>query len=158
MAILQQLRDLGQLFHRRSRYQVKMQEMAENYPEIANLPMMQKHVLRYIIHESNHHEVYQKDIEKYFYIRRSTASTILKSLEEKKMIERYPSEKDGRLKYIVVLPEVKVAFQQVYKQVEKHMEQLEKQLTANVDPDELAIFSKVLAQMKENIEQEERDE
>lgn len=158
MAILQQLRDLGQLFHRKSRHQVDMAQVARQHPEISELPMMQKHVLHYIIVESTRHEVYQKDIEKHFYIRRSTASTILKSLEDKEMIERYPSDTDRRLKHIVVKDDVTKAFREVYQCVEKHMDQLEKQLTQNIDQEDLAVFSKVLRQMKENIESEEQDE
>lgn len=48
----------------------------------------------------NDEEVYQKDIEKYFNIRRSTATGLLNSLEKNGYITKEPVENDKRMKKI----------------------------------------------------------
>ena len=47
------------------------------------LTTMQKHVLKHILLETMHREVYQKDIEEEFQIRKSTATGILQLMEKK---------------------------------------------------------------------------
>ena len=58
-----------------------------------------------IIHYLFTHEdtvVYQKDIEKDFGLRAPTATELLKTLMKKELIQKVPSEKDARLKEIVL--------------------------------------------------------
>ena len=52
-------------------------------------------------------DVFQKDIEKAFSYRRSTASTVLGLMEEKGLIERVSVPYDARLKKIVLTDEAK---------------------------------------------------
>ena len=47
-------------------------------------------------------EIYQKDIEKNFVVRRSTASGILDTMEKNGMLMRIPSDFDARSKRIVL--------------------------------------------------------
>ena len=61
----------------------------------------QGNILDYIIVESSHHSVYQKEIELEFGLRPSTATESLKALEKKELICRIPEEMDGRYKKIV---------------------------------------------------------
>ena len=58
-------------------------------------------ILDYILVESEKHNVYQKEIEKEFGLRPSTATEVLKSLEDAGLIVRIPDETDGRFKKIV---------------------------------------------------------
>ena len=44
---------------------------------------MQRPLLGYLYHKSRHGDVYQKDVEKEFRIRRSTATVMLQSMEQK---------------------------------------------------------------------------
>ena len=53
-------------------------------------------ILNYILLESEKHNVYQKDIEKEFGLRPSTATEVLKNLEEEELIVRIQDEEDGR--------------------------------------------------------------
>ena len=68
------------------------------------LTTMQKHVLKHILLETMHREVYQKDIEEEFQIRKSTATGILQLMEKNGFISRESSKKDARLKRIVPTP------------------------------------------------------
>ena len=77
----------------------------------------------------NDEEVYQKDIEKYFNIRRSTATGLLNSLEKNGYITKEPVENDKRMKKIK-------ATEHAYSTVEKidnHVIQLEKIMLDGID-------------------------
>ena len=65
------------------------------------LTTMQKHVLKFILLETLHREIYQKDVEEEFQIRKSTATGILQLMEKNGFIYRESSSKDARLKRIV---------------------------------------------------------
>lgn len=69
--------------------------------EDAGLTNIQKHVLKFILLETMHRELYQKDIEEEFQIRKSTATGILKLMEKNGYIYRESSREDARLKRIV---------------------------------------------------------
>lgn len=63
---------------------------------------MQSLVLRYLEKSGvSGEDVYQKDIEKAFCVRRSTASNLLGIMEKNGLISRECSEKDARMKKIV---------------------------------------------------------
>lgn len=65
------------------------------------LTVMQKHILKFILLETLHREIYQKDIEEEFQIRKSTVTGILQLMEKNGFIYRENVEKDARLKRIV---------------------------------------------------------
>ena len=53
-------------------------------------------------YENRNKDIFQKDFEGHFSIRRSTASVILKNMEQKGLIERKCVESDARLKKIIL--------------------------------------------------------
>ena len=67
-----------------------------------SLTVMQKHILKFILLETLHREIYQKDIEKFFGLKKSTITSILNSLEDAGYIERKVGKDDGRLRRIVL--------------------------------------------------------
>lgn len=62
------------------------------------LTTMQKHVLKHILLETMHREVYQKDIEEEFRIRKSTATGILQLMEKKWIYFQGKFEKGCQIK------------------------------------------------------------
>ena len=52
--------------------------------------------------DNKHKDIFQKDFESEFSIRRSTASNILKTMEQNGFIERVSVENDARLKKIIL--------------------------------------------------------
>ena len=66
-----------------------------------DLTVMQKHVLKFVLLESLHRDLYQKDIEEEFQIRKSTVTGILKLMESHGYIRRESVKRDARLKRIV---------------------------------------------------------
>lgn len=76
----------------------KMQVMDDAY----GITGTQSRILHYIAMESEKRQVFQKDVEEEFNIRRSTATEILKLLEKKQLIQRESVESDGRLKQLIL--------------------------------------------------------
>lgn len=52
-------------------------------------------------------DIFQRDVEKTFSIRRSTATTILQGMEKNGLIVRHPTEYDTRLKKIILTEKAK---------------------------------------------------
>lgn len=75
----------------------KFDKFASQY----NLTSTQMSVIDFLNCHPNE-EMFQKDIEKEFYIRRSTASTLLQRMETKGLLKRVPSKTDGRLKQVIL--------------------------------------------------------
>ena len=68
-----------------------------------NITRSQALILEFIYDNSKgDHKVYQKDIEKHFSIRRSTATESMKRLESQGLIVRKTSETDARLKELIL--------------------------------------------------------
>lgn len=79
----QKIRDMhtGRLIHILS-HQLKRSQKPVKAMEENELTPMQKHVLKYILLETLHRDIYQKNLEEEFQIRKSTASGILKLMEK----------------------------------------------------------------------------
>ena len=60
----------------------------EEVMEGVDLTAMQKHVLKFILLETMHREIYQKDIEEEFQVRKPTVTGMLQLLEKKGYIYR----------------------------------------------------------------------
>ena len=93
--------------------------------------------------------VYQKDIEQVFHIQRSTATGILKLLEQRGSIRRVSEEKDARLKRI----EVTEKALQVKKRVDSTIEGVEKKLVSGLTEDEIKTYIELTEKMRGNLEE-----
>ena len=67
-------------------HQLKRQIFWDEKPE--DLTILQKSILHFILFETMHRDLYQKDLEKEFKVRRSTASENLRMLESKGYVRR----------------------------------------------------------------------
>ena len=74
-------------------HQMKRKSCVNSMINDDGLTTMQKHVLKFLLLETLHKVVYQKDIEEEFQIRKSTATGMLQLLEKNGFIVR-ESEKD----------------------------------------------------------------
>ncbi|MBQ7124871.1 MAG: MarR family transcriptional regulator, partial [Clostridia bacterium] len=64
---------------------------------------LQSWVVRYL-YDNREREVFQKDLEAHFSVRRSTMTTILKLMEKNGMITKESVDRDARLKRLVLTP------------------------------------------------------
>lgn len=100
------------------------------------------------LYENREREIFQRDFENRFSIRRSTASNILGLMEKNGMIVRECVERDGRLKKIV-LTERAI---EVHKKIQNDIKKREERLVKGITPEELEVFYGVLSKIKANLE------
>ena len=93
-------------------------------------------------------DVFQKDFEQEFNIRRSTASNILALIEKNGLITRESVPYDARLKKIT-LTQKALDVQSV---VEKAFESLEDTIKKDITEEELRVFFRVIDKINNNLE------
>ncbi len=100
------------------------------------------------LHRNKDRDIFQKDFEKEFDIRRSTASHILSLMEENGMITRESVPYDARLKKIVLTEKAL----NIQTEVMCFFDNLEKEFEKDISEEELQIFYSILDKINSNIE------
>lgn len=131
---------------RKVQQMIKHKIEKERAKDNMDLTHCQIRVLHYMSKQET--PVYQKDIEEFLNVRRSTATGILNILERDGYILRKRAFHDGRLKEITITP-LTLA---VVSRMDRHIDNLEKTLRQNIAEEDLQVFYKVLDQLRENIE------
>lgn len=109
---------------------------------------MQGRFLHFILTCSAEHDVFQKDLEEEFNLRRSTATGILQLMEKGGLLYRQSVDYDARLKKIVVTQKGA----QCKAQVEQSIRVLEERLQRGISNADLAVFFRVMEQMSKNMQ------
>ncbi len=117
-------------------------------PEFDGLTGMQNAVMGYIMNQTVKQEVFQRDIEKEFNIRRSTVTVMLQSLEQKGYIRRIPVSCDARLKKIILTEKAEKMQKMVRSEIDRFHEKLEENLTKEEREQILVLLGKI----KQNLE------
>lgn len=126
------------------------QKLADKTDDMYGITRAGSCIIAYL-HDHSGIDVFQRDIEREFMIRRSTVSKALTLLEQKGYIERISVSSDHRLKKIAL---TKKAVDIVDK-IKADRQNLEKQMTNNIDTDEIDAFKKTLEKIKQNLSQED---
>lgn len=140
-------------------YELKMLEnlierhiMCESKKEgDCSLSFMQVKILGYLYRHKDD-QIYQKDIEKQFKIRRSTASGILQTMEKNNLILRSGSDEDARSKKIVLTEKSLLKGEEM----KSRMIAFESMLRKDIDESDIEIFFKVISKVKNNILEKEQ--
>lgn len=114
----------------------------------SSLTGMQGRFLHFILSRSSEQDVFQKDLEEEFNLRRSTATGILQLMEKAGLLYRESVDYDARLKKIVVTQ--KGTLQR--EQVKQSLRALEERLQRGVSDADLAVFFRVMEHMSKNME------
>lgn len=138
--------ELGRLIHILSN-KMKQQNDCYNILENTDLTPVQQQLLKFILLESSHKPVFQRDIEDAFQIRRSTVTGIIKLIEQKGYIVRISVKNDARLKQL--LPTEKA--EALRPRIVSHIQKCESALSAGIPEDKLIICQDVLLQMLDNL-------
>ena len=93
-------------------------------------------------------DVFQKDFEQEFNIRRSTASNILSLIEKNGLIKRESVPYDARLKKITLTQKA----MDVQSIVDKAFENLEGTMRQGISEEELEVFFRVIDKINNNLE------
>ena len=77
---------------------------ADKYAQEFGLTGMQISIIDFLSRNEDNRNIFQKNIEKEFNIRRASATSALKLMEKKDLIVRVPMVEDARLKRIILTP------------------------------------------------------
>lgn len=112
-----------------------------------NLSLHQCWILQFLI-ENVGKEIYQKDVEQLFSIKRSTANQMLRALETRGYIQRITSSEDTRKNILAVTDTGKAA----YETLAQDLYQVMQKLHGGIPQEELLQFQKTLRKLWRNIE------
>ncbi|MDY3929036.1 MAG: MarR family transcriptional regulator [Clostridia bacterium] len=121
--------------------------LKDKQQETKTLNNSQSRILAYII-ENGKKDVFLRDIEKAFMIRRATISKILKSLEEYGYITRESVVSDARLKKIVPTQKAFI----LHKQMQYGMREKDMSMVNGIDKNDLKTFLDVIHKISENLD------
>ena len=120
--------------------------------EQAGLTGLQARILGFVkFNSENGRDIFQKDIEAEFKIRRSSVSSVLDNMEKNGFIVRQSVENDARLKKIVLTEKAQHISKQHYQTVLR----FESSLLENLTADEIATLKNLLNKVVENIDNSE---
>ncbi len=111
----------------------------------------QGNILNYILVDGRKRPVYQKDIEKEFGLRPSTATETLKNLEANGLICRISEKQDGRLKRIEFTPKA----EEIRHLIAAEIAESESILLKGITEEERQIFIEIGGKMLKNLDEAE---
>lgn len=137
---------MGKLIHIIS-HQLKRCQCADTVVEGQELTVGQQQLLKFILLETLQRDVYQKDLEEEFQVRKPTLTGMLKLMEKNGFIIRESVERDARLKRIVPTKKAE-ALRPV---ILEHIRKTEEQITEGISAQDLILCKKVLCQVYHNL-------
>lgn len=99
------------------------------------------------IYKNKDRDVFQRDLEHEFNIRRATATGILQLMEKNGLIIRKPVEHDARLKKIILTDKAYSIHSKIFERIFI----IEQKMQRGISDEELKVFFDVLDKIKENL-------
>ena len=112
-----------------------------------NVTGVQSMLIGYIYRKSKKGDVYAKDIEEEFNMRKATVTGIIQLMETNGLIERRAKEEDCRLKKIVLTNKA----MEIEKKVQKQINVMERNIVCDMEKDEKEQFLKLLKKASYNL-------
>ena len=110
---------------------------------------IQGKIIGFIKFEAEKRDVFQKDIEEEFDIRRSSVTSVITLLEKKGYVKRVSVLKDARLKKLVLTEKGLELHNEVYNDIDNFESYVKDELTE----DEMNIFIDILNRLNKRIEE-----
>lgn len=101
------------------------------------------------LYENRNKDIFQRDFEEHFSIRRSTATKMLQLMEKNGLITRESVESDARLKKIVMTEKA----MDIHKKVILSLKERDKILEKGLTKEELETFYEICEKIKRNLEE-----
>ena len=118
-----------------------------NYHRKTELTEMQTRVIVFLYH-NRRRNIFQKDIEKEFSVRRATVSVLLRTMELKQLSTRESVSSDARLKKVMLTAKAENIAQIAQQEVSRFEEMLQEGISA----EDMAAFYRVTEKIRGNIE------
>ncbi len=117
-----------------------------------HINISQLRILGYLSQNQGRGEVFQKDLEEAFGVRRSSVTSILQNMEKSGYLERSGSAEDARVKKVVLTEKGK----QLDDQLKSFIHNLENEMLKGILEEEKALLQTLLEKMLLNLEEIER--
>lgn len=112
-----------------------------------NLSVSQAYVIDFIATQGKYREIFQKDLEKEFDLKRSSVSLMLNNMEKNDLIKRVSVSEDARLKQII-LTEKSI---KIYEKISIAIDSVENKLAENLKPEEIKLFLDIIDKMRNSL-------
>ena len=142
-------REIGFVIRRLNNAIMRDVEKSKDELQVEQIKGINGWVISYF-YENRDKDIFQRDFEEKFSIRGSTASCMLKTMEQKGFIERQSVANDARLKKIVLTEKAIKQHNIIMNDIIKR----EKKLKNGIDEEELDVFFKVMNKLTANMEEE----
>lgn len=119
----------------------------ETYGE--NITGTNRYILLHLAHNTDR-DIFQRDLEEVFSVRRSTMSAILLRMEEKGLLKRTSVDYDARLKKITLTEKG----ERLHKQMERSVDAMEEKLIVGLSHEEQTLLFALLEKVRCNLEDE----
>ncbi len=137
--------DIGRYIHMLSRQvKRKIDEAVSGY----HVTAVQCSFIRFIFEKNKTGNVYAKDIEGKFNMRRATVAEILSLMEKNELIERKSMKEDARLKEITLTKKSL----EIKNSIEQEIKKVEQEIKRGITEEELQSFTTILEKMLKNLE------
>lgn len=103
-------------------------------------------IIGYLAHNTDR-DIFQKDIEEAFSVRRSTVSRVVSLMEQKGLILRQNVESDARLKRLVLTEKAL----EIHNVIETELDEIDVKLTEGISDEDMRVFMRVVDRMTENL-------
>lgn len=113
-----------------------------------NLTVSQAYVIDFIYMEGKQRDIFQKDLEKEFDLKRSSISLMLNNMEKSDLIQREPVAEDACLKKIVLTERAIM----LNENISNVISSIENKLSENITLEEINVFYSVLDKIRNNLE------
>ncbi len=143
------LAELNNLIHREILKNSPCENNEENSKN-AGISHASSCIIAYL-HDKGDRDVFQRDLEREFQVRRSTMSKVLTLLEQKEYIRRVEVDYDKRLKKIELTDK---ALNKADK-LKSDKKNLEQKMIKGISEEELSQFKHTLEKIKQNLKQED---
>lgn len=112
---------------------------------------VQSWIVRYL-YDHGEEDVFQKDLESQFSVRRSTMTTILQLMEKNGLIKKQSVSRDARLKKLILTP----AAIEMQDRIRSGIDTLEAKMREGISDKDLDTFFSVAEKIKENLNRSEQ--
>ena len=109
---------------------------------------IQSFFLKCIYDNAENGDVFQKDLEKEFDLKRSSVSLLLNNMEKSDLIQRVPVAEDARLKKIILTEKAMI----LNENISMAINSVENKLSENITLEEINVFYRVLDKIRNNLE------
>ena len=140
------MRHLGLEVHRLEKLMARQRGYSAAHQDADRQTGMHGYLLRYL-YENQERDVFQRDIEKAFFISRSSVTVTLQLMEKNGLIRRESVAQDARLKRIVLTQKAR----DLHRQIEADILAFESNLARGISEEEQEVFLRVAKKILENL-------